>query len=615
MTKAIPHRNLLTLTCLVSVLLASAFALVWMRWTAWHDHLDAAALIQAELVLEQATSEVARLDEVLTMSAKMYVYTEDPAWRERYDTHAPRLDEAIATVIRSAPGVQTAEDARRTEQANRALVEMETQAFVLTETGRAPEAVALLESEDYRRLKSDYAKSNEDFYRDLEAIAADKLAIQHRHAVTRNVVAICLLTLLFGAWAYVLVRLRRGQVALVKEKEGAIDSANAAEAASRAKSDFLANMSHEIRTPMTAIMGYTDLLRQPGLAASDRDEYTHTIKRNGEQLLAIINDILDLSKIESRMFNVESIPTPVVQTIEEVASLMRVQAIGKNIELKTLYEGKIPDTIQSDPTRLRQVLTNLVGNAIKFTPAGSVTIRTTCDLPAMRLHVDVTDTGIGMTPEQQRDIFKAFTQADTSTTRKWGGTGLGLHISMSIAKMLGGEITLRSAAGRGSTFTATVPTGDLSGTALRPVQPIRPTTKPEAQAAATPVQALSNTRILLAEDGPDNQHLISFHLKKAGAQVHLAENGRLAVAAVQDAEQDGKPFDIVLMDMQMPEMDGYQATRQLRHQGHALPVIALTAHAMHEDRQKCLDAGCSEYTTKPIERDTLIGMCVKCLRR
>ncbi len=394
-----------------------------------------------------------------------------------------------------------------------------------------------------------------------------------------------------------------------------------AEDANRAKSDFLANMSHEIRTPMTAILGYAELLDETdaGHLGSDRcRDAVHTIRRNGEYLLTIINDILDVSKIEAGQMAVESIDTSPVQIVEDLVSFIKPRAQGKGVELRAVYDTPVPQTIQSDPTRLRQILMNLVGNAIKFTEIGGVTVRVACDANRQRICFEVIDTGIGMTPEQRDAIarFEPFTQADASTTRKFGGTGLGLRISNALSEMLGGGIDVRSEKGRGSTFSVTLATGCLEGVDLLEPDDAGRIVVPESYEQAEPVaqpmaRPLDGVRVLLAEDGPDNQRLITFILKKAGAAVTLCENGLQAVLAIEQCTPDELPH-LVLMDMQMPELDGYGATRRLREGGCTVPIIALTAHSMDGDRAKCIDAGCDDYLAKPIDKSKLIEVCGHC---
>jgi PAS domain S-box-containing protein len=388
-----------------------------------------------------------------------------------------------------------------------------------------------------------------------------------------------------------------------------------AEDASHAKSEFLANMSHELRTPMTAILGYTDLLLDATAQDVNVAQCARTVQSNADHLLTLINDILDMSKIEAGQMALELIPTNPVKLVEEVASMMRPRASSKGVDLRIVYDTSIPLSIQSDPTRLRQILLNLVSNAVKFTEEGSVAIHVHCDFETRQLRIRVVDTGIGMTEEQRLSIarFDAFMQADASTSRKFGGTGLGLRISNSLAEMLGGQIDIESKLGVGSTFTVILGTGRLEGIAVCTPEYCPRTVSEEAIAPAAVAQTgtaqpLVGLRILLVEDGLDNQKLIEFHLKRAGAQVSLADNGLLALEHIESASADAMP-QLILMDMQMPELDGYGATRRLRSDGCTIPIIALTAHAMEGDRQKCLDTGCDDYLTKPIDKKSLIQTC------
>jgi signal transduction histidine kinase/CheY-like chemotaxis protein len=380
--------------------------------------------------------------------------------------------------------------------------------------------------------------------------------------------------------------------------------------ASRAKSEFLANMSHEIRTPMAAVMGYADLLLDPRVAPTERVNHIQTIRRNGEHLLSLVNDILDISKIEAGKMQVEAIATSVGHVVAEVASLMRVRATDKNLAFEIEYRGVIPETMQSDPTRLKQILLNLVSNAIKFTEAGSVRIVVRCNEPESahpELRVDVADTGIGMTPEQARRVFAPFSQGDSSTTRRFGGSGLGLVISRRLANLLGGDITVESMPMHGSVFQLTLPAGQVSGVmampALRtPIEGMAPASAPR-HVASLP----ASCRVLLAEDGHDNQVLISTFLTKAGATVKVVGDGRLAVEEALRAAAATTPYDVILMDMQMPVLDGYGAASELRLAGYSGPIVAITAHAMAGDRERCERAGCDDYLTKPVDRAKLVA--------
>ncbi len=387
-----------------------------------------------------------------------------------------------------------------------------------------------------------------------------------------------------------------------------------ADAANLAKSEFLANMSHEIRTPMTAIIGFTDILLDGGAqhdAPPECIESISSIRQNGEHLLDLINDILDLSKIEAGKVTVEQEKYSPCQIIGEVVSLTRARAAQKYLPLEIEFAGSMPQTILTDRVRLRQILINLVGNAIKFTESGSVRWVTQLLSSKKRslLQFDIIDTGIGMTEYQVSQLFQPFTQADNSTTRRFGGTGLGLTISKRLAHLLGGDVTVVSSQiGVGTHFRATVATGPLQGVPMIDSPKVATTLAPESatEANASDQLDLAGCSILLAEDNPTNRVVITSILNRAKATVAIAENGAVAASKAMDAQDANLPYDIILMDMQMPVMDGYQATSILRKRGYAGPIIALTAHAMATDKEKCLAAGCDDYATKPINRAELI---------
>ncbi len=377
----------------------------------------------------------------------------------------------------------------------------------------------------------------------------------------------------------------------------------AAERANQAKGDFLANMSHEIRTPMTAILGYAELLQHADEV--DRRGHIATIRRNGEHLLHVINDILDFSKIEAGKLTVEHIECDPSLIARDVVTLFADAAVEKGLALTLGFDGPIPRTIRSDPTRLRQVLLNLVSNAVKFTQSGRIDLQLgmAAGEEAGRLRFGVRDSGIGITPEQRETLFAPFTQADGSTTRKFGGTGLGLSISRRLAEMLGGGLDLIESGTSGSTFALTVGIGPMD--ALQWVEGGEAVFEHEPDEEPCPHPA-GGGRLLIAEDGRDNQRLFRHILTTAGYDVTLADNGQMALDEVLAAWEVGTPFDAVLMDMQMPVMDGYAAARALRDAGQTLPIIAVTAHTMAGDRQKCLGAGCDDYVTKPLDRQRLL---------
>ncbi len=382
-------------------------------------------------------------------------------------------------------------------------------------------------------------------------------------------------------------------------------AARDAECASTAKSQFLANMSHELRTPLTAILGFAELL-----AAEDKGpaEHSHaaTIHRNARHLLGLVNEVLDLAKVESGTMEVTLEDFSPIDLVRGVVDLLHVQARDKGIALRCRI-GDVPVSMRSDPHRLKQILINLVGNALKFTDSGAVEICIgVAGQPAI-LVCEVTDTGPGINPDKLEALFEPFSQVDATMTRRHGGTGLGLAISRRLARKLGGDLVAHSKVGEGSTFVLTVPADE------------RPQTRvpaPETPVGTTQLRG----RILIVEDGADNRRLLQHILQRAGAEVTLAEDGLQGVCALSEAGDPALglatplPFDLVLMDMQMPVLDGLSATRQLRAMGLHVPIIALTAHAMDEARDQCIQAGCDEWATKPINRRTLLDLCATWLR-
>jgi PAS domain S-box-containing protein len=379
-----------------------------------------------------------------------------------------------------------------------------------------------------------------------------------------------------------------------------------AEQAGAAKTEFLANMSHEIRTPMTAILGFTDILLEDGTAdAAERHDALRTIRRNGAYLLEILNDILDISKIEANRLEIEEVPCSPARIFGDVADLMRPRAMDKGVQVLLELDGPIPDRLMSDPVRLRQILLNLVGNAVKFTAVGHVRLLARYDDDDRTLEFDVEDTGIGIAEGVLAEVFEPFRQGDNSMTRRFGGTGLGLAITKRLVERLGGAITATSRVGAGSTFRVRVPAHPANE--ANGVSDVLESDTPSTGRMRAALENLRATgRILMVEDGPDNQRVIRHVLEKAGYTVTVADNGLIGVELALAAVEEGTPFSVILMDVQMPVLDGYEATRRLRDQGYTAPIIALTAHALPSERQRCLEAGCDAFATKPIERVVLL---------
>jgi signal transduction histidine kinase/DNA-binding NarL/FixJ family response regulator len=402
-------------------------------------------------------------------------------------------------------------------------------------------------------------------------------------------------------------KVEQGQATLEQQAVALKEAKDVAESANQAKSHFLANMSHEIRTPLNAILGFTDLMRSSdnSLSPQDRATYLDAVHRGGTHLLTIINDILDLSKIEAGRMQYEKVPFSPHQVILDTLSFMRVRAAEKGITLEARWVGRVPETIESDPARFRQLLLNLVGNATKFTERGGVQILARLNSAEQLLQVEIIDTGVGIASDKIGLLFAPFTQADVSVTRRFGGTGLGLSICRHIARALGGEINVQSVEGQGSTFTVTIATGSLEGVRLLE-SPSQEALAPASAPIVEERRPLAGMNVLIVDDGLTNRQLLQLLLNRAGANVETADNGQAALDLTAGCE-----FDAILMDMQMPVLDGYSATRRLRQRGSSTPVIALTAHAMAGEDQRCRAAGCDYYLTKPVDRRELVDLLLR----
>lgn len=390
---------------------------------------------------------------------------------------------------------------------------------------------------------------------------------------------------------FVQVAIQKKQLLLAKQ---------AADRANELKSAFLANMSHELRTPLGALLGFAELLEDEELSAADRAKYIETIKRNGKSLIHLIDDILDLSKIEAGYLAIEKEQINLRQILEEVINLLKVSADQKKLLLKLFIADDVPNKILTDSKRLRQILTNIVGNALKFTEKGKIEITVTSETlgeNSSKIFVRVKDTGIGINPVSARKLFKPFIQADSSSIRKFGGTGLGLALSQKLAKLMGGDIILEeSLENEGSTFL-------ISFMANHVQQQVAQKTNAETANGKTnlPENILQGLKILVVEDSADNQMFIDIILSRRGAILEFANNG---IEGMEKA-LSWHP-DVVILDIQMPVQDGYVTIRKLRESNFTTPVMALTAHAMADEKAKCIGLGFDDFLSKPIDQQQLV---------
>jgi signal transduction histidine kinase len=371
-----------------------------------------------------------------------------------------------------------------------------------------------------------------------------------------------------------------------------------AEHANISKTRFLANMSHEIRTPVAAILGFLRLVRQPGVTQTDVENYLNVIERNSRHLLRLIDDILDVSKVEAGKLLIESIRFSLAELLQDVASLSRFRAKEKSLDFEFRLLTPVPEFVVSDPTRIHQVLTNILSNAIKFTERGKIELEVSYEAPQLLFRVR--DSGRGISPEETTKLFQPFVQADVSTTRNYGGSGLGLALTRHLTQHMNGLFVLESSEpGKGSSFVATIAIDPVSDSRMISNLEMHQTSKRLA-APVPSEEGLNGMRVLLVDDSIDNQELLSIFLKRWGAQVSVASDGKEGYELARTA-----PFDMILMDIQMPLMDGHEVTRKLRAGGFGTPIIALTAHAMSEEKHRCMESGFTHFLPKPIPMDSL----------
>jgi len=451
----------------------------------------------------------------------------------------------------------------------------------------------LLTGEEVKRIG--YTKKVDGALWNLAYMSDNEMSVFRKHIWNETGVVLFIL-LIFSI--FMLRLLSRSEFHIMQARHIAEDANNS-------KSAFLANMSHEIRTPLTAIIGFANTLMAKEPSTVERNHAANTIIQNGQHLLSLINNILDLSKIEAGKLEVEQVLVSPFQVIFAINSLMKPQAEKKNLLFVLEYNLPLPALIKSDPTRLKQILINICSNALKFTEKGQIILRVTHDKEKQALRFDISDTGIGLTKEQADTIFDEFTQADASTTRRFGGTGLGLSLTQKLVHLLGGTLSVTSEYGVGSQFTLSVDTG-----AIENIEIIHD--EKQIPEYFEPVEVEQTTRlsgsVLLAEDIQVNQELFSIYIDKIGPRLTIVANGKEAVERALNEK-----FDLILMDMQMPVMDGVEAVSILREKGCKVPIIAFTANAMKEDMDRCLQSGFDYFLTKPIQQSELYAKMAEIL--
>jgi signal transduction histidine kinase/DNA-binding response OmpR family regulator/HPt (histidine-containing phosphotransfer) domain-containing protein len=622
-----------------------------------YDGLRFAERMQDENVrFEELRTTILLVDEVLTMSAQMSSATGEPRWEQRYNEFVPKLDAAIAEWLQFAPGKGVAREIQETNAANEALVAMETAAFDLVHQGRLAQAHELLSSTEYQREKRRYATNLEAAMTRLREGLKAQLAQRQRWVGAAIVGALVALGLSLLGWVIVLRRLRtwrrelasataereRVEAALrdhgeelesavaeateelrakntslaaeVVEREAARREAEAksrelelsverekklaakADAANLSKSEFVANMSHEIRTPMNGILGMAELLLHTELPPRQR-EYAGTIQRSAHALLSILNDVLDFSRMEAGRLGVDPLAFNLRLSLEDVADLLAARAAEKGLDLIVQYAPKAPARLVGDAGRLRQIMLNLAGNAIKFTARGHVFIKVSCmeqTASAATMRVSVTDTGPGIPADRQEQIFEKFTQADASTTRQFGGTGLGLTISRQLVSLMGGRIGVDSVVGEGSVFWFEV---------ALPIDDAAPEVVP-------PVPLVDGMRLLIVDDNAVNRRVLQEQLGHWNVRCGLAESGTEALASLRAAHERGEPFDVAILDQQMPGMDGATLAHHIKTDPLLRPtrLVMLTSVGQRGDAAKAEAAGFAGFLVKPAKESQLLDV-------
>jgi signal transduction histidine kinase/CheY-like chemotaxis protein len=604
-TDCVPRRLMNTALWVALILLGG------LGWNSYESYRMSRSLSQRLLKLQELRGIILHSDEVLTMSAAMVAATGDDRWEQRYHAYEPILQDTIEQAQALIVQTSDAAPAGASDTAKISLGQMDAQVQQLMRGIPAEDVQAIFPGETYGALKRLYTDGMKDIAEHLQASSKHILEVSGVHSLRHALFLLGLFPVLAGAWFYTLRTLRKMQERL---------SARTAElaCANEDRDRFLSGMSHAIRSPMTSVLGYADLLLDSEPSTEERSQYLEIIRRNGQDVLTILGDLLDLSQLKAGQVSFELIEISPFEIIDEVVRFTRDQAIERSLGFGVEYEGRTPARIKTDLERVRQVLVTLVSNAIQFTESGEVRIVTRLvdadESEGRLLEFTVIDTGVGMTQPQARSVFDVFSRGSRIDHRTGEGTGLGLAISRELARRLGGDLQVESTLGHGSRFIFTIDVGSLEGVELVEGPPVIRLFGHAPVAAELEALTGLSGRVLIAEDTPDVRLWLRSVLRKAGLEVEVAENGEVACEKAIAAREVGDSFDVILMDMQMPILNGYEATRQLREQGYEGAIIAITSHAMAGDREMCLTAGCDAYAVKPIDRQDLLAMICEYLK-